>query len=97
MNTANHTVPVGVEKPVPVFVWEPVEFVFSMAVLGFGMVTDAWPLGFIGAGGILIGTLYLRRGAKKGAVQHMLWSHGLAIDPCLTRFFPGPERNDFFE
>lgn len=97
MTEGNYVVPVGVEKPVPIMFWEPLEFVLATTLVGFGIITGVWVLGFAGAGGILIVSRYLRRGAKRGVMQHFLWSLGLPMDAPLSKFFPPPERNDFFE
>lgn len=92
-----HHVPRDVDAPVPVMFWDPVEFVIAISVLGFGMLMNLWVLGGIGAVGVLMGSQKLKRGAKRGAVQHFLWRTGLLIDPSLKKKFPAPWENEYIE
>lgn len=93
---SNHFMPQEVEAPIPILFWEPLEFILSVAMAGFGIIANAWVPGMIGATAVLIGSRYLKRGARKGAAQHILWAIGLQLDPALKRF-PPSWANDFTE
>ena len=69
----------------------------SFALLGIGLVFGMWVIGIIGCFAVLIGSRYLRRGMKRGAVQHFLWSLGLPADKALSARFPPVWSNDLVE
>lgn len=85
------------EDPIPVLFWEPLEFVMAFALLGVGVVFGMWVVGMVGCFAVLIGSRYLRRGMKRGAVQHFLWSIGLPADNALAARFPPVWVNDLIE
>lgn len=97
MDEQSHVVPYDLEEPTPIMFWHPMEFVMAMTLLGFGVVTNLWVLGALGAAGVLVGSRYLKRGAKKGAMQHLLWAMGLQLDAPLARTFKASWLNDFVE
>jgi len=97
MSDAAHVIPVDVEAPVPIMFWDPMEFIMAVSMMGFGMVMNLWILGMIGGVGILIGSRYLKRGSKRGAMQHLLWSMGLTLDRPLANKFPPAWDKDFIE
>lgn len=97
MDPTEHVIPTDIEKPVPLLFWEPLEFVLSLCLMGFGIIAHLWVLGMASAAAVLIGSRYLKRGAKQGAMQHYLWSLGLQLDKPLSRMFPPAWKNDFTE
>ena len=92
-----HVIRHKLEDPVPILFWEPLEFIMAFALLGFGLVLGMWIIGMIGCFAVLIGSRYLRRGMKRGAVQHFLWSLGLPADNALQARFPPVWVNDLME
>lgn len=86
-----------VDAPVPILFWEPIEFVVAVSLIGFGFVTDLVLLGVIAGGMCLALANKLKRGKKRGAVQHWLWRRGLEIDPGMQKHFPSPWKVDFSE
>lgn len=95
MNHDSHTIPFDLEAPVPVMFWEPMEFVMALSLIGFGLIANLWVLGVLGGAGVLVGAKYLKRGAKKGAMQHLMWAHGLQLDAPLSKKFKPSWLNDF--
>lgn len=97
MNEQAHEVPFNLEAPVPIMFWDPLEFTLALCLMGFGIISKLWLLGMVGGAGVLIGARYLKRGAKRGAMQHFLWAHGLQMDSSLQRTFKPAWLNDFVE
>ena len=93
----SHVVPHDLEDPIPIMFWQPLEFVLAIALMGFGVIMSVWVFGLIGGMGVLLGSRYLKRGAKRGTMQHLLWATGLQLDKSLVRRFPPPWVNDFIE
>lgn len=96
MDQQSHVVPFDLEAPVPIMFWDPLEFVLALVLMGFGIISHLWVFGLVGGAGVLLGSRYLKRGAKKGAMQHFLWAHGLELDAPLKKFKPA-WLNDFTE
>lgn len=97
MDEQSHRVPYDLELPAPIMFWEPLEFVLALCLFGFGILTNLWVLGIVLGSGVLFGARYLKRGAKRGAMQHYLWSLGLQMDPALSKRFPPSWSNDYVE
>lgn len=95
--TQAHIIPEGVERPTPIMFWEPLEFTVGLMFAGFGIVTNMWVIG-VGLGGAVLALApRMRRGYRRGAVQHMLWAKGLNLDPHLKARFKPSWLNDFIE
>ncbi|MDO9176999.1 MAG: type IV conjugative transfer system protein TraL [Agitococcus sp.] len=94
---ASHMVPFDIEAPVPIMFWDPLEFVLAVTLMGFGVISQLWVLGLVLGGGVLVGSRYLKRGAKRGAMQHMLWAYGLQLDNPLAKAFKPAWVNDFYD
>lgn len=92
-----HQVPFDLEEPIPIMFWDPLEFVLAVTLMGFGIVTNLFLLGLAGAAGVLVGAKYLKRGAKRGAMQHWLWALGLTLDKALADKFKAAYLNDFID
>lgn len=88
--------PKDIEAPIPILFFDPLEFILSVAMMGFGVVVNAWIPGLVCAVAILMGSRYLKKGARKGAAQHLMWSLGLQLDPSFKRI-PPSWVNDFTE
>ena len=97
MDEQAHIVAFDIEAPIPIMFWEPLEFVMALTFMGFGIISSLWILGMVSATGILVGSRYLKRGAKRGAMQHYLWSIGLQLDPALSKSFRPSWDNEFIE
>lgn len=97
MDEQAHIVAFDIEAPTPILFWEPLEFVMALTFMGFGMVMNLWILGMLAGTGILIGSRYLKRGAKHGAMQHYMWSLGLQMDKPLSKYFKPAWINEFIE
>lgn len=97
MSDASHNIPYDIEAPVPILFFDPLEFTLAIVSLGFGVIFHVFPLGILAAVGVLMGSRYLKRGAKRGATQHFLWSRGLQLDAALTSRFKPAWVNDFTE
>jgi hypothetical protein len=97
MSAESHQMPFDLEAPIPIMFWDPLEFVLSITLMGFGIIAHAWILGCLGGAAVLMGSRYLKRGAKRGAMQHFMWSHGLQLDSALVKKFKPSWLNDFNE
>ena len=97
MDQESHIVPFEIEAPIPIMFWDPLEFVLAICLMGFGIIAHLWLVGVVGGAGVLIGARYLKRGAKRGAMQHFLWAHGLQMDASLTKKFKPSWLNDFID
>jgi hypothetical protein len=95
MDEQSHLVPYEIEDPIPILFWNPIEFILALMFAGFGVIVHLWIVGMAGAAAVLIGSRYLKRGAKRGAMQHFLWKHGLQVDSHLKTYFPPSWVNDF--
>lgn len=95
MGDDSHIVPFDLEAPIPIMFWDPLEFVLAIVLMGFGVISGLWAFGLLGGIGVLYGARYLKRGAKRGAMQHFLWGHGLQMDPVLMRKFKPAWLNDY--
>lgn len=93
----SHVVPHKLEDPIPIMFWNPLDFVLALSLMGFGTIMNVWVFGLIAGMGVLLGSRYLQRGAKRGAMQHLLWALGLQLDKSLARRFPPAWTNDFLE
>lgn len=92
-----HGVPYDLENPIPVMFWDPLEFSLAISLMGFGIISSLWLLGVCGGAGVLMGSRYLKRGSKRGAMQHWLWARGLNLDKSLSSRFKPAYLNDFIQ
>ena len=92
-----HAVPFDLEAPIPVMFWDPLEFSLAISLMGFGIISNLWIFGVVGGAGVLMGSRYMKRGAKRGAMQHWLWARGLNLDAALAARFKPAYLNDFIE
>ena len=97
MDPLEHVIPTDLEKPVPILLWDPLEVVLALCLMGFGVIAHLWVFGMLAGAGVLIGSRYLKRGSKQGAMQHYLWSLGLQLDKSLARMFAPAWTNDLIE
>lgn len=88
----------GLDEPVPILFWTPMEFIMMVMILGVAIVAKQLLFGMIGAYVCLKVSRRLGRGAKKGQSKHALWRLGAAfIDPPLSKKMPHPIKTDFCE
>lgn len=97
MDEQSHVIPQDLEAPTPIMFWEPLEFTIAVVFMGFGIIAKLVFVGMAGGAAVLIGSRYLKRGAKRGAMQHMLWTLGLQVDQPLRKRFRPSWDNDFIE
>jgi hypothetical protein len=97
MDEQAHIVAFDIEAPIPIMFWEPMEFVMALTFMGFGIISNLWVLGMLAGTGVLIGSRYLKRGSKRGAMQHYMWSLGLQLDQSLAKLFKPSWINEFIE
>lgn len=97
MDQQSHMMPFDLEAPIPIMFWDPLEFVMAIILMGFGIISELWIFGLASGMGVLVGSRYLKRGSKKGAMQHFLWAHGLQMDAALSKKFKPAWLNDFIE
>ncbi len=93
----SHNIPYDLEAPTPIMFWDPLEFVMAITFMGFGIIMNLWVFGVVSAAGVLVGSRYLKRGAKRGAMQHYMWARGLQMDAALSAKFKPAWLNDFIE
>jgi type IV conjugative transfer system protein TraL len=93
----SHVVPHQLEDPIPILFWDPLEFVLAISLMGFGTIMNLWVVGMVCGMGVLLGSRYLKRGAKRGAMQHLLWAMGLQLDQPIAKRFPPSWINEFAE
>lgn len=91
-----HMVADAVDDPVPLFFWDPPEFVVASTLIGLGVLFNPF-IGFLGAFVVLSQAPKLKRGNKKGAVQHWLWIAGLPIESAFKNRVPPSWLKDFIE
>lgn len=89
------SIPTRVDNVVPILFWEPVEFVTAIVIFGFSFIAGMLLVGAILVFILLKTTKRMKRGAKRGAAQHALWSFGLVVDSSLKKKFPAPYENEF--
>lgn len=97
MDQQSHVIPYDLEAPTPVMFWDPLEFTLAVVFMGFGIIAKMWFFGMLAGAAVLMGSRYLKRGAKRGAMQHMLWALGLQVDQPLLKRFPPSWVNDFIQ
>lgn len=97
MDQESHAIPFDLEAPTPIMFWDPLEFTLAVVFMGFGIIAKMWLLGMVGGAAVLLGSRYLKRGAKRGAMQHLLWALGLQVDQPLKKRFPPAWVNDFVQ
>lgn len=93
----SHVMAQDVDSPVPIMFWDPLEFIIAISLMGFGILMNAWVLGIVSATLVLMLSRKLKRGAKRGAVQHWIWRIGLRVDTSLTKKFPAACHNELVE
>mgnify|MGYP006139557089 CR=1 FL=1 len=97
MDMKSHRIAYDLEEPTPIMFWSPTEFVLAITFVTLGMVGNMVIVGFAMATAVLVGARYLKRGAKRGAMQHCLYALGLQLDNNLAKKFPKSWENDFVE
>lgn len=97
MDEQAHIVAFDIEAPIPIMFWEPLEFVMALTFMGFGIISNLWILGMLAGTTVLVGSRYLKRGSKRGAMQHYMWSLGLQLDQSLSKLFKPSWINEFIE
>lgn len=88
----------GLDKPVPIFFWDPMVFIVMTMVVGVGIIAKQLLLGIFGAYLAAKIAKKLARGAKRGQSKHALWRMGVFfIDPKLHKKMPHPVMTEFCE
>lgn len=93
-----HRVPRDLDAPVPIFFWEPVEFIGAVSLMGFGIILHELLFGVGAAVLVLYVSKKLKRGgAKKGQPMHILYQKGFPIDSTLKKHAPHPKIPEFLD
>lgn len=90
-----HLVAFDVEERTPIMFLDAQELSLVTISLGLGIVTDLFMAGIAVGAMLVVASKKLKRGAKRGATQHFLWSLGLQADPTLARLAKPAWINDF--
>lgn len=77
-----------IDDPIPIFFFDPVDFVLLVTFFGLGIVTKQFLIGAFLAWAVLKLSKMMKRGAKRGAVMHSLWRVGLLQDKSFKKFNP---------
>jgi len=83
----------GMDLPVPIFFFDPVDFVLMITFFGLGIVMQQLLVGFVLSWGVVKISKLMRKGAKRGVMAHTLWKLGLMQDKGMKRF--NPLKSDF--
>lgn len=78
----------GLDDPIPIFFFDPVDFVLITTFFGIGVVMKEMLVGIFLAWGVMKLSKIMRKGAKRGVMAHTLWRLGLMGDKHLTRYDP---------
>lgn len=90
-----HTIPRGLDRPVPILFWDPVEFIMAVILLGVGVILKMLLVGFGGAAVVMIYSSKVKRRGKRGTGIHALWRLGFPMDSALKKKMLHPSRVDF--
>jgi type IV conjugative transfer system protein TraL len=90
-------IPSRIDEPVPVLVWDPVEFVIAITSFGFFMIINMVLVGLVTMVVVLWASRELKKGAKQGTTQHAIWAIGFNMDPVLPQRFPPSFVNELIE
>lgn len=96
-NSHNRSIPTRADDPIPILMWEPVEFICAIALLGIFIAMNLWIVGIVLCSMTLWVSNEMKKGAKRGAAQHAIWSIGLNLDRVLPHKFPPAWLNEFIE
>lgn len=91
-----HYVAKDIDAVVPVLFWTPVEFVVAITAMAFGFILNSAGIGILCCFFVLLISSKMKRGNKRGFMQHLLWRMGVAPNKKL-KSFPGPLRIEFIE
>lgn len=91
-----HKIPKGLDRPVPILLWEPNEVIGVVLLLGVGVVLKVIVLGIAGAIAVMVYSNKVRRRGKRGQGPHVLWRLGICFDKGLIRHAPRPYKVDFY-
>ena len=96
MNDPNlYRVPAEVDHPIPIFAWDVVEIVVAVLMFGVFIILGYFLFGMVAAMVTLSMAKKLKKGAKRGQAQHLIWRAGLVIDQPLKRHAPHPIKLEF--
>lgn len=90
-----HHIPRGLDRPVPILLWEPVEFVVAIMLLGVGVILKMIIIGFGGAIAVMYYSTKVKRRGKRGMGIHLMWRLGIFSDKSLKKYAPHPSNVDF--
>ena len=78
----------GLDDPVPIFFFDPVDFILILIAFGLGIVIQRLEIGIVLAWGVMKLAKVMRKGAKRGVMNHSLWRIGIISDKNLSRYDP---------
>ena len=76
----------GVDDPIPIFFFDPVDFILIITFFGLGIVMKQLIVGIVLAYSVFKLSKIMRKGAKRGVMPHTLWKLGLMQDKGMKRF-----------
>lgn len=98
MNASRYKTVRDLDTPVPIFSWDPIEVIAAVLLVGVGFVIRMELFGFLSAYILLKVSKHLKKGAKRGQMQHLLWRVGLEMDPLMKKKgLPAPFHVEFSE
>lgn len=90
-----YVIPLEIDNPIPIFFWDAYEISIFFSIMTMFMVMDLMVFGLIFGVAALKVSAKLKKGAKRGQVQHSLYATGLDLDPVLMSY-PSSTRRDFY-
>ena len=90
-----HTIPRGMDRPVPILLWDPAEFIVALMLIGIGVVMKMLVIGLLGAVAVMLYSIKIKRRGKRGTALHFMWRMGYLIDPVLKKRFSDPTYSEF--
>tara|TARA_B100002049_G_scaffold229110_1_gene204339 strand:- start:85398 stop:85688 length:291 start_codon:yes stop_codon:yes gene_type:complete len=76
----------GIDDPIPIFFFDPVDFVMIVTFFGLGIIMKQLLVGIVLSYSVFKLSKIMRKGAKRGVMPHSLWKLGLLQDKGMKRF-----------
>ena len=89
----NYYIAKDIDKPIPIFFFDPVDFVLIIMAIGIGIIFKIPLIGFILAYFVFKLSKFMKKGAKRGAMAHAMWRFGIIGDKNFKNY--NCHHNDF--
>lgn len=76
----------GIDDPIPIFFFDPVDFVMIVTFFGLGIIMKQLLVGIVLSYSVYKLSKVMRKGAKRGVMPHSLWKLGLMQDKGMKKF-----------